>query len=399
MKVKIKKSTPKGTISAPPSKSMAHRMLICAGLSNGRSVIHSIAPSQDILATLDCLKALGANYTYKDNTVIIDGIYPVPSSEKTLYCRESGSTLRFFLPICLASGGKTTLFGSETLLKRPLSVYEDICQNQSIGFSNDGEKITVNGKLSGGEYTVPGNISSQFISGLLFTLPLLETDSIIKIIPPIESMSYIKMTIDALKTFGVVADWLNKTTLSIKGNQVFSPCKTYVEGDYSNSAFFMAMNYLGGNVLISGLNENTLQGDKVCKELFESLNEKSSAIDISDCPDLGPILFAFAAARNGGTFTGTKRLKIKESDRASAMANELKKFGVKVDVFEDTVIVNPLNFHAPDEVLSGHNDHRIVMALCVLLILVGGEIDGAEAVNKSMPDFFEYLKNLNINII
>ena len=398
MKVEIKKSTPNGTILAPPSKSMAHRMLICAGLSKGRSVIHSIAPSQDILATLDCLKALGASYTYEDNTVIIDRITSLSSADKTLYCRESGSTLRFFLPICLASEGKTTLFGSETLLKRPLNVYEDICQNQSIGFSNDGEKITVNGKLSGGEFTVAGNISSQFISGLLFTLPLLNTDSIIKIIPPIESMSYIKMTIDALKTFGVMVKWLDENTLSIKGNQAYMPKEVCVEGDYSNAAFFMAMNYLGGSVTISGLNESSLQGDKVCKELFESLDKENATIDISDCPDLGPILFAFASAKNGGTFTGTKRLKIKESDRASAMAEELQKVGVKVDVLEDTVIVNPISFHAPDEVLSGHNDHRIVMSLCVLLTLVGGEIDGAEAVSKSMPDFFEYLEKLNVDL-
>lgn len=398
MRVVIEKSKPAGTIVAPPSKSMAHRMLLCGGLSEGTSIVHGIAPSQDVLATLDCLKALGADYTYEADTVSIRGIGVPGKGNGTLYCRESGSTLRFFLPLCMFGEKKTMLYGSETLLKRPLGVYEDICNKQDILFENDGEKITVAGKLTFGTFTVPGDISSQFITGLLFALPLLEGDSRIQILPPIESLSYINMTIDALRTFGVEVSWEDKNTLAIKGNQRFEPKEVRVEGDYSNAAFFAAMNSLGAEVQVTGLKEDSLQGDKVYKELFDLLEDGGAQIDISDCPDLGPVLFAVAAAKQGGVFTGTRRLKIKESDRGSVMAEELRKFGVSVEVGEDTVLVKPEKFHRPDVLLDGHNDHRIVMSLCVLLTLVGGTVDGAEAVNKSMPDFFEKIQQLGVKV-
>ena len=396
MKVTINKCEPKGTIEAPPSKSMAHRLLISAGLANGRSVVHSVALSQDILATIDCLKALGAGITIDGNTVTIDGIGKPQTASETLKCRESGSTLRFFLPLCMLSENEKTLCGSETLLHRPLSIYEDICKAHGIKFLKKSNQITVGGKLTPGEYTVQGNISSQFITGLMFALPLLNGDSKINIIPPIESMSYIKMTIDALRTFGVTVDIFNENTLIIKGNQQYKPQEVFVEGDYSNSAFFSAMNYLGGNVNITGLKKDSLQGDKVYEQLFALLKNGAPKIDISDCPDLGPILMALAAAKNGATFVGTKRLKIKESDRRAAMAEELKKFGVTVTVEENQITVTPENFLKPSEVLYGHNDHRIVMALSVLLLLVGGSIDGAQAVNKSMPDFFNKLAELGV---
>lgn len=397
MKAIFNKCTPKGIISAPPSKSMAHRLLICGGLCKGKSIVHGIAPSQDVLATLDCLKSLGAVYTYEDDTVVIEGTGGYTCAKDVLACRESGSTLRFFIPLCMIDGKAATLTGSETLLKRPLDVYKNICDKQSIKFNNDGTQITVEGKLSGGDYKIPGNISSQFISGLLFALPLLSEDSTINIVPPIESLSYINLTIEALKEFGVQVNWTDERTLYVKGNQQYYPREVWVEGDYSNAAFFAAMNHLAGDVEITGLNENSIQGDRVYKRLFEQLLKGTPAINISDCPDLGPIMMAFAAAKSGGVFTGTKRLKIKESDRGAAMAEELNKFGVSVKVEDDTIVVYPVDFHKPDEVLKGHNDHRIVMSLCVLLMLTGGTIDGVEAVNKSMPDFFEKLQQLGVD--
>ena len=398
MRVTIEKSKPTGTVAAPPSKSMAHRLLICGGLSKGRSIVHGIAPSQDILATLDCLKSLGANYTYDGDTVIIDGIGVPGSAKEALFCRESGSTLRFFLPLCMFGDDEKTLYGSETLLKRPLDVYKDICNKQGIKFDNDGKRITVSGKLAFGEFSVPGDISSQFITGLLFALPILDGDSKIKIIPPIESLSYIDMTVDAFRTFGVEVCREGENTFIIKGNQSFKPQEVWVEGDYSNAAFFGAMRSLGSDVNITGLKKDSLQGDKVYEELFAVLDEGMPGVDISDCPDLGPILFAVAAAKNGGVFTGTKRLRIKESDRGVAMAEELRKFGVSVEIEEERIIVNRGDFHKPDVMLCGHNDHRIVMSLCVLLTLVGGTIDGAEAVNKSMPDFFDKIKQLGVEV-
>ena len=398
MRVKIDPSVPKGTITAPPSKSMAHRLLICSGLASGTSVVHGIAPSHDVLATLDCLSALGASYTVDNDTVTITGINPASSSAAELYCRESGSTLRFIVPVCLMSGNEYTLHGSDTLLKRPMSVYEDICREQDIMFQNDGASIRLAGCLKAGKYRVKGNISSQFISGLLFALPLLDGDSTITIAPPIESCSYINLTIHALSQFGVEVKWSDERTLYIKGGQHYAPREVSVEGDYSNAAFFAAMNFMGGDVTIDGLSEESLQGDRVYARFFDMLSRGTPTVHISDCPDLGPVLFALSACKNGGVFTGTARLKIKESDRAAAMAQELEKFGVSVRVDDDSVVVYPADFHAPTEPLLGHNDHRIVMALSVMLTLTGGEICGSEAVAKSMPNFFEALQSLGIKV-
>lgn len=398
MKAIINKSKARGTVVAPPSKSMAHRMLICSGLSEGKSIVHGIAPSEDVLATLDCLEALGARYTYTGDTVEIDGVGGAIEPADTLRCRESGSTLRFFMPLCMLNGKRTLFTGSETLLKRPLEVYSNICKNQGILYNNDGSTITLEGILQSGDYKIPGNISSQFISGLLFALPRLAGDSTINIVPPIESCSYINLTIQALAEFGIRVEWTDERTLYIPGGQRYQPGEVWVEGDYSNGAFFAALDTLGGDVQIEGLRSDSIQGDRVYGRYFEQLSKGTSAINISDCPDLGPILFAVAAAKSGGVFTGTKRLKIKESDRGMAMAQELAKFGVSTKVEDDTIVVYPINFHPPEEILHGHNDHRIVMSLCVLLTLTGGTIDGIEAVKKSMPDFFEKLHSLGVDV-
>ena len=397
MRVTIQKSDLKGVVTAPPSKSMAHRLLICAGLSEGRSKIENLAPSEDVLATIDCLNALGAKVSYDGSSAIVEGIGKKSRTKNPLFCRESGSTLRFFLPLCMF-GEEMVLYGSDTLLKRPMDVYEKICEKLGISFSNDGEKITVLGKLSRGEFEIAGDISSQFITGLLFALPLLNGDSTIKILPPIESLPYINMTITALKRFGVTAEWQSENTLFIKGNQEYKATDVSVEGDYSNAAFFGALNSLGFDVSVLGLCEDSLQGDKVYGELFKKLDGENPVIDISNCPDLGPILIAVAAAKHGATFTGTKRLKIKESNRGKAMATELIKFGASVDLEEDKITVKPNKLQKPTTLLCGHNDHRIVMSLCVLLTITGGSIDGAEAVNKSMPNFFEKLNLLGAKI-
>ncbi|MBQ2302110.1 MAG: 3-phosphoshikimate 1-carboxyvinyltransferase, partial [Oscillospiraceae bacterium] len=291
-----------------------------------------------------------------------------------------------------------TFTGSEKLLSRPLSVYKEIFEKQGIYFEATAEKITLGGKLKSGVFEIPGNISSQFITGLLFVLPLLEEESKIKLLPPVESRSYINLTLEALSVFGIEVEWQDENTLFIKGGQSFKAAEAKVEGDYSNTAFFEALNVLGSEIKITGLEPESLQGDKIYEKYFPLLEKGEKNIDISDCPDLGPILFAVAAAKNGGTFTGTKRLKIKESDRAFAMAEELSKFGTKVTVNEDSVIIDASEFHAPSETLSGHNDHRIVMSCAVLATLTGGKIEGAEASRKSLPDFFERLKKLGFEV-
>lgn len=400
MRVLIKKSTASGAVLAPPSKSMAHRMLIGAGLAKGTSVIKGISQSEDMKATLDCLTALGAKCEICGDTVKVTGadLKNLPENPH-LKCRESGSTLRFFIPLCLMSEkSEVTLTGSEYLFSRPLNVYEEICRKQGIYYRLDGASLKLKGTLKNDNFRIKGNISSQFITGLLFVLPLLKSDSTITLIPPVESLSYINLTVQALKVFGVEVKWQDEKTLYIKGNQAYKAVDTFVEGDYSNAAFFEALNTLGGNVEVKGLLADSLQGDRVYKKHFPALLKGTPTINISDCPDLGPVLFAVAGALHGSVFTGTKRLRLKECDRAEAMAQELKKFGIATSVREDSVVVYPHDFHAPDEILRGHNDHRVVMALTVLSSLTGGEIEGAEAVRKSMPDFFEKIKSVGVEV-
>ena len=400
MRAVINKSTASGTVFAPPSKSMAHRMLIGAGLSQGKSVIKGISDSEDMKATLDSLTALGAKIEISGDTVTIRGadLFNLPENPH-LKCRESGSTLRFFIPLCLMSEDReVTLSGSEYLFSRPLSVYEEICRKQGIEYLREGASLKLKGTLKSDNFRIKGNISSQFITGLLFALPLLSKDSTITLIPPVESLSYINLTIQALKVFGVEIKWQDEKTLYIKGNQQYKAVDTVVEGDYSNAAFFEALNALGGNVEVLGLSEESLQGDRVYKKHFPALLKGTPTINISDCPDLGPVLFAVAGAKQGAIFTGTRRLRLKECDRAQAMAQELNKFGIAVTVREDSVVVYPHDFHGPEEHLSGHNDHRIVMALTVLSTLTGGEIEGAEAVRKSMPDFFDKIESVGVEV-
>ncbi len=400
MNVTIRPGRAVGTVAAPPSKSMAHRLLICAGLSEGVSRISGIELNEDIAATIDCLKALGATCTVSGDTVTVRGANPRTAAPKEiLCCRESGSTLRFFLPLALLSENTIAFTGSEKLLSRPLHVYKALCADRGLGFNQAAKEVCVKGALTAGEFTIPGNISSQFITGLLFALPMLAGDSFIRILPPIESLSYIHLTLQALAAFGIRVHWQDETTLFIAGKQQYIARDMAVEGDYSGAAFLEAFNVLGGEVKVTGLSPDSLQGDRVYFDCFERLASGKPTIDIADCPDLGPILFAVAAAKNGGVFTGTKRLKIKESDRAAAMAEELAKFGATVMVQENTVTVEKTAFYAPKTPLYGHNDHRIVMSLAVLCTLVGGSIEGAEAVRKSFPDFFEKIETLGMEVI
>lgn len=399
MKIRINKGTAAGTVCAPPSKSMSHRLLILAAMCDGVSTVRGISDCDDVLATLDCLKALGVKHEQCGNAVTVHGKNPKEMhAAYPLNCRESGSTLRFLIPVAMLKEQTTVFRVGKTLASRPMSVYESLFCELGLTYIGNEEDITVSGQLNGGEFTIPGNVSSQFISGLLLALPAANEDSTIRITPPIESRSYMDMTVDALKSFGVNAVWLDEYTISIRGKQKYTPCDITVEGDYSGAAFLEALSLFGADVRIDGLCTDTKQGDRAYKDYYEMLTYGAPTINIADCPDLGPILFAVAAAKNGGVFTGTHRLKTKESDRARAMAEELRKFGASVTVDEDAVIVRPKALHAPSEPLCGHNDHRIVMALSILLTLTGGEIDGAEAVSKSYPAFFEDLTALGIEV-
>lgn len=399
MRIRINKSIACGTVKAPPSKSMAHRLLIAAAMCRGESVIRGISYCEDALATVDCLRALGAEISITGDTARVRGVdMKAAQASDELFCRESGSTLRFLLPIALLSGNTARLTGAKRLIERPHGVYEDICREKGLLFENDGAGITVKGRLTAGCYSIPGNVSSQFITGLLFALAATGEESRIRITTGIESRSYIELTRAALSTFGVSVRWEDGQTLFIEGNQTLKPTVATVEGDYSGAVFTDCFNYLGGKVKLTGLNRESLQGDRVYKELLPRLAGGFSEINIEDCPDLGPVLFAFAAAKHGGRFYGTARLRIKESDRAAVMAKELLKLGVELTVEENTVTVPPCTLHAPNEPLYGHNDHRIVMALSMLLTLLGGELDGAEAIRKSYPEYIEDIRKLGIEV-
>lgn len=402
MDVNIGISTARGVIKAPPSKSLAHRLIICSLLSDGVSTIENVDFSEDIKATIDCAKALNAEISVDGSTVTVKGSSNkdfLSSGEKVDFmCRESGSTMRFFMGIALGLGCDSRFYGSETLRNRPFGVYKDICDAQGIDFTSQSDHIAVNGKLSSGKYEVPGNISSQFITGLLFSLPLLDGDSEIVLIGDIESRSYIDLTFQALRQFGVEVEWTAQNIISVKGNQKYIACKCEVEGDYSNAAFLDAFNNLDGDVTVEGLFANSLQGDRVYKKHFEALKSENVTIDLTDCPDLGPILFTVAAYNNGGVFTGTKRLAIKESNRGLVMCEELKKFGVDTVMEENRIEIKKCSLREPKEKIFGHNDHRIVMSMALLLSKVGGTIEGASAVTKSYPGFFEDIERLGIEV-
>lgn len=403
MKVRIKKSLANGVVLPPASKSYAHRILIAAALANGETKVSGIIPSDDMKATENCLKALGADVvpTENENEFSVKGIGNVSKSDKRVFeCNESGSTLRFFIPIALLGGGVCEFRAKPRLISRGIEVYEQIFKEQSISFSKTENTILLGGSLKGGEFNIRGDISSQFITGLLFALPLLNEDSVVNLTTKLESKEYVDITIDVLEKFGIEIE-KRENSYFIKGNQTYK-AKDYieVEKDLSNAAFLEAFNLISGQVKVDGVNKNSLQPDRVYIDLFEKIkngNEKTE-IDVSQCPDLAPVLFSVAAMYNGAHFTGTRRLKIKESDRAEAMKEELSKFGIRVEVFENEAIVHKAELKAPKEALKSHTDHRIVMALSVLASITGAEIDGAENVKKSYPDFFDTISFLGIEV-
>lgn len=399
MKVKILPSKTSGEVSAPPSKSFAHRYLIGSVLSRGKCVIKNIADSDDISATLSCIEQLGGSVTKDGNTVTV-----IPTNEKQIEnavfdCKESGSTLRFFIPVVLATGAKHCTFsGSERLLARGIKEYEKLFENSDVIIKSDEKAIEVSGTLSEGNYEISGEVSSQYTTGMLFALSVLNGKSTLKITGNAESRAYVDMTIKVLNDFGADITETEKNFFEINGKGRLSPGEFTVEGDWSNAAFLIALSRLLGTISVSGLNENSVQGDRFSIVAFDALDGENAEIDLKDCPDLAPILFSYAAYKNGGRFTNTRRLRVKESDRANVMAEELKKYGANVKVYENSVEIEKTQLKPPIVPLCGHNDHRIVMALSVLAAVFGAEIDGAEAVNKSYPDFFRVIKKAGVNV-
>jgi len=397
MIAKFRPCSLKGVVDAPPSKSMAHRYLIGAALSGERCTISGFDYSEDILASIDCLKALGAEITLDGDSVTINPKGFMTAEKPVLLCRESGSTLRFFIPLALCLNREVMLWGSQRLFERPLGIYEELCREHGFAFQKNENALKLCGKLSSGHYRIHGNVSSQFITGLIFALVYLGGDSSIEIIPPFESRSYVDLTLSALRSFGAEAAFTDEHHIAIRKSQMHAYCGR-IEGDYSNAAFLDAFNHIGSDVSVGNLRGDSLQGDRVYRDYFRLISEGTPTLDISDCPDLGPVLFALAAMKNGAVFTGTDRLKAKESDRGMAMHEELGKLGGGLVFGENVITVPKQALEYTGKTLSGHNDHRIVMAMSVVLSKIGGAIDDAQAVRKSYPDFFADIKRLGAEV-
>ncbi|MBQ8880464.1 MAG: 3-phosphoshikimate 1-carboxyvinyltransferase [Clostridia bacterium] len=396
MTVEIKKGRAKGEIKAPTSKSYAHRMLIGAALAENKSRISGIPYCDDVLATAECLRALGAKIDIVGGVAEIVGFDPrCAKPVAPLFANESGSTLRFILPLCLLSGNPVTIEGKGRLMQRPMGAYEELCKEQGILYKTGDGNISVQGVLKNEDVRLVGNVTSQYVTGMLYALPFLEGDRRIILTTEIESKPYIDMTLQVMKKFGIDVCWENSETLLSRGGCHYVGIEDEVEGDWSGAAFPIALG-LFGDVRVLGLNENSLQGDRVCVEYFKALSEGTPTLSVESCPDLAPILFTVAAEKNGAVFTGTRRLRMKESDRCAVMAEELSKFGADIRIYDNHVEVIKTKLHTPEEILLGHNDHRVVMSLSVLSTLYGGAIEGAEAISKSYPDFFDDLKKLKI---
>lgn len=414
MDILLKNNTLNGSVHIPSSKSLAHRYLICGSLAKEPgSVIKNISMSDDILATIGALSALGAKISVNnDECTIIKCIEKIQNAE--IDCLESGSTLRFMLPIALSVCDKVKLTGKGRLLERPLTPYFKIMDQQGILYDLSKDSLSISGSLKEHTFTIPGDISSQFISGLLFTAALSEKDTIIDVTGSLQSKDYIDMTIHSLEVFGLkIIKQENK--LIISGGQELKPKEVSVEGDYSQAAFYLVAGALENenNIDVLGLNKVSLQGDKEIINILKKAgaivtdtknglkainreNLKPFVVDAGDIPDLVPILAVLACGINGESrIVNAKRLRLKESDRLYAIANELSLLGGEVIELEDGLIIKG-NGKLLGGTVNCHNDHRIAMALVIASTICENdvEIKGAECVSKSYPHFFEHIVNL-----
>lgn len=411
-KVRVLPSVFNGEVTLPPSKSDVHRAILCASLARGKSVISPVDMSQDILATIDCAKALGADITVDGSTVYVDGTNLFGSKAAELNCRESGSTLRFFIPVAAAGGVAATFTGKGRLPQRPIGIYLDCLPKFGVKCTTEGGlPLDISGRLQSGRFEVPGNVSSQFITGLLLALPLTGKDCTIAVTSPLQSVGYINMTIRTMGVFGVKVE-ATENGYFIKGGQSYTPCRYTCEGDWSQAAFFMAAGALGGRLTLKGLRTDSIQGDMQCLEIFKEFGAnvtvtpngitvtggdlKGISIDATQIPDLVPILAVTAAFAKGSTnIYGAERLRIKESDRLNAISTCLNKVGARVTEKPDGLIIEGVKNAAGGSV-EGYNDHRIVMsmAICAEKSTAPIEISDKESINKSYPSFFEDYKKV-----
>ncbi|MGV8153501.1 MAG: 3-phosphoshikimate 1-carboxyvinyltransferase [Alkaliphilus sp.] len=412
--IKVQPTRLEGSINIPPSKSYSHRAIIAAGLAKGKSEIANISYSEDIIVTINAMRLMGAKITQYTNKLEINGMSKIEDKKRQIDCNEAGSTLRFFMAIALLQNRETIFTGSDSLKTRPIDAYLKIMDKQGIYYERENEElpITIKGKLSAGLFIVDGDVSSQFITGLLFALPLLDGDSKILVKTELESKKYVDMTMELLKKFGIEIVNNNYREFFVKGNQKYRQRNYEIEGDFSQAAFWLAAGVLGGKVTVEGLNLDTLQGDKVVvdiiKEMGANIIEKRDAlqvaksklngitIDASECPDLVPILAVLGSVSSGITkIINAKRLRFKESDRLKAISTELNKIGAEIKETSDGLIIVGREKLKGGEV-NTWGDHRIAMALSVASIKCENPIilNNPKVVEKSYPNFFDDFRRL-----
>ena len=411
--VNIEAKMLKGRVTAPPSKSVAHRAIIAAALSGENCTVSNLSFSEDIKATLGCMRELGAEFEVieKENKVVFKKSRAMETSDvHILDCSESGSTLRFLIPVALLQDNPVTLTGRGRLMQRPQKPYIDLFSKKGIECIQTRDTISFKGKLKPGVFKLHGNVSSQFITGLLFALPLLDGDSEIVITTETESKGYIDITLSVLQDFGIEIINKNYKKFKIAGNQKYKAIDYEVEGDYSQAAFFLTAGALGCDIECAGLRKDSLQGDKkiieILKEAGATVTELGDGtitvkrnedmhgitIDAAEIPDLVPIIAVLCAFLEGESrIINAGRLRMKESDRLAAISSELKHLGLDITEGTDYLIINGTDvLHGTT--VSSWNDHRIAMALSIAACRCEGEVSimGAQtAVLKSYPDFFE----------
>ena len=404
--VKFSPFVPNGTVNVPPSKSDVHRAIICAAMANGVSRISPVALSNDIKATIGCIKALGADAVLENNVLTVDGTNMYKNKTALLDCGESGSTLRFFIPIAAVGNINATFVGKGKLPQRPIGIFtEALPKAGTVCKTEGGLPLEIKGQLKSGIFKIPGNVSSQFITGLLLALPILEGDSEIVLTSPLESVGYIAMTIRTMKQFGVNIQATEKGW-HIKGGQSYKTCDYTTDGDWSQAAFFMVLGAVSGKVTVKGVAKDSTQGDKKCAEILARFgakvtqldNEvtvekgelKAITIDASQIPDLVPVLSVCAAFAEGTTkIINAERLRIKECDRLKATAELLNNLGGKVKELSDGLEITGVSSLKGGNV-NGYNDHRIVMSAAVCAARSDEDITAtfAMSINKSYPDFY-----------
>ena len=412
-KVTFKPFTPCGEIFAPPSKSDVHRAIICAALSRGKCTVSPVALSDDIKATIGCVEALGAVTKIEGNVLSVDGTNTFDNKTAVLDCRESGSTLRFLIPVAAAGGVEATFTGCGRLPERPIGIYTELLPEKGVSCSADsGLPLTICGKLKSGVFKLPGNVSSQFITGLLFALPLLDGDSDIILTSPIQSAGYINMTIRTMSKFGIEVDMTDKGW-HVRGKQHYIPTDYTTDGDWSQAAFFLVAGAIGGEVTVRNANIDSSQGDRKIAALLRDFGAEviqdggsitvkkapMSAVRISaaQIPDLVPVLAVCACFAEGTTkITNAERLRIKESDRLKTTAALLNALGGKVRELPDGLEITGTG-KLTGGAAEGCNDHRIVMAAATCAAGCEGDIICSDplSVNKSYPSFYKDYAKIN----